>query len=196
MTAAIVSPNPAQQAHYEQMVAAGESPRLAEMLALGRSPYGKGTDRTFMEGRMGGEQFAKNPDLGNYYAEIAKAAGVDITGKQYQMQLADWPGDPTAWVGGVDDVKRVCREKNLRCQGAVDFRDTHERPPMPDIDVADDLVDDALIRAVDADPSLRERPFEEVRAEVKERVKPQPAPVPSRESFAQNLAKALPDTLE
>lgn len=50
---------------------------------------------------------------GNELASELRAQGGSTTGKVYLSSLAEYPGDPRAWVSGKDDVKRVCKERNL-----------------------------------------------------------------------------------
>ncbi len=111
----------AQLAHYAECLKNGCSEKLAEMLALGSPPMSN-TDREFLQGRGGCyDQFGANPQIGAYYAKVAKAAGVDTTGKLYLSGLAAFPGDPKAWVTGRGDVKRVCEERGWGCSGAVNM---------------------------------------------------------------------------
>lgn len=48
---------------------------------------------------------------GELYAKKAKAAGVSTTGKWYHPGLAREVGDPEAWVGSMDDIKKVCTRR-------------------------------------------------------------------------------------
>jgi hypothetical protein len=98
------------------------------------------TDATFNRGRCNGNQFETHPELGDQYRRLADAAGVNTTGKHYCSGLADFPGDPTAWISDRGDVLRVAREKGYRVSGAVEY-DPGEREPMPDVAIAPDIVD-------------------------------------------------------
>lgn len=149
-------------ARYIQCRLNGCSHRLAEMLAARKFPALK-TDSTFNAGRCNGNQFEDVPGLGDHYKKIAEAAGVSTTGKYYCSGLADFPGDPTAWVSDRGDVLRVAREKNLNVDGDVTHR-ASEREPIPDIDVADDLIDREVAEILDEDPT---RDRMEVREEVR-----------------------------
>ena len=57
--------------------------------------------------------------LDKKYREQAIKQGISMTGKRYMHSLADYPGDPTAWVSDTHDVKRILKEKNLNSTGVV-----------------------------------------------------------------------------
>lgn len=121
--------------HYLKMVAAGQSERFAVMCALQQPPGTKGSDRAFMEGRLSGNWLDDLPKRqAKWMVKEAKAAGINPTGKFYLSGIADKRGhlDPEAWVGSVDDVKRVARTRNLTVQGAVSIEGT----PAPRKEVA------------------------------------------------------------
>ncbi len=113
---------------YLTMRHAGESHRMAEMLATGKFPGTKGTDRAFMQGRhLDGSQFEGLPDIvGKDYVARAVAAGVNPAGKYYSGPLARYPGDPRAWVDSLHDVRRIAAERGLNVSGAVSIT-----PPEP-----------------------------------------------------------------
>jgi hypothetical protein len=140
---------------------AGESHNISEMLATQDFP-GTRTDREFNQGRCNGNQFEKTPGLGDYYKARAEAAGVNTTGKTYLSGLASFPGDPTAWVSDRHDVLRVCREKGFKCSGAVDYTPP-EAEPIPDVPIAEDIVEREVDAYMANDPGER-------RADVEERV--------------------------
>jgi hypothetical protein len=148
-----ISNDPAIQAHYERSRAAGSSHKFAEMVALAQPPGISGTDSVFLEGHCNGNQFANTPEVGEYYRSVAEAAGVSTEGKVYKSGLANYPGDPKAWVSGRGDVLRVVRERNWSCEGAV----RHDRvrgiyDGEPDVPLADDLVDAFVEEAVREHP--------------------------------------------
>lgn len=139
------------QKHYEMCLSQGTSETLSEMFALGQPPMSN-TDREFMEGFCNGNEFEKQPWIGDMYKKEASAAGVSITGKRYMSSLADYPGDPTAWVSDRGDVQRVAEEKGIACQGSVNYR-----PPAPisgpvDMPLADDIVADKVSEIVSGLP--------------------------------------------
>jgi hypothetical protein len=137
----------------------GQSHKMAVMLAT-RSFPGVRTDATFNEGRCNGNQFEAHPALGDQYRRIADASGVSTTGKWYCSGLADFPGDPTAWVSDRGDVLRVARLKGYRVSGAVEY-DPGPRDPMPDVPIADDILQDAIEGEMEDDPGQRREDVEE-----------------------------------
>lgn len=120
---------------YVQMVDDGQTPAFAAMCALRQPPGVKGTDRTFMQGRMNNEQFNGMPaDHARNMITLAKRAGINPSGKYYAAGLADkrGPADPEAWVDSVSDVKRVASRRNLTVSGAVEHKGIAQpRPKSP-----------------------------------------------------------------
>lgn len=166
----IISRRAEVQRAYEEMRSRGVSHTLAEMLAL-RQPPMSNTDREFLEGHCCGNQFEKVPWLGDYYKKIAERAGVNVTGKVYKSSLAAYPGDPRAWVSSRDDVRRICEERGWGCEGAVRVPLRRDVEP-PDIAVADDILEDRVQDMIDANPELALRDRNELKEEVKEKIKP------------------------
>ena len=115
---------------YKESLEAGGTEKFAAMCAVQIAPGTKGTDRAFMEGRMNNQQLDDMPQImAQRMAREAKAAGININGKHYVGGLADnraWK-DPSAWVSGNDDVKKVAERKNLSVSGSVN----HEGRAVP-----------------------------------------------------------------
>lgn len=123
-----------QRARYEAMIADGQSPRLAEMLALRVFPGINGTDSAFMKG-----SHIQDSQMDMVRHHYAKEAGVDTNGKRYLASLARFPNDPEAWVSGTSDVLRICRDRGWNCDGLV----RHEAPPpepTPDLPIGEDIL--------------------------------------------------------
>jgi hypothetical protein len=137
---------------YAQMRHDGQSHNMALLLATGSFPATR-TDVEFNRGRTNGNQFEKTPRYGDWLRAQAEAAGVSTTGKHYCAGLADFPGDPTAWISNRGDVERVCREKNFTCHGAVEHVG-HESEPMADVSVAGDILDAEIEEELERDPGL------------------------------------------
>lgn len=144
------------------MIAAGESPKMAEMLAARMPPGTKGTNRTFLQG-------SHNPCPGlddretSLYVAMAKKAGIDVAGKIYKGSMAKvglGPLDPRAWVSGTEDVLATCKARGEWCRGAVNYTPP-QKPPPPDIPLAEDIVrrevaNEAMAaKAVGKKPDLR-----------------------------------------
>jgi hypothetical protein len=129
------------------------------------------TDAVFLEGNCCGSQFEVQPGVGDYYREVAKEAGVNVTGKKYMSGLASFPGDPRAWVDGRGDVQRIVEERGWACDGAVKV-EMPQVAPLPATPVAENLIREAMLREVTANPGLLEKPVEEVREKVTQKITP------------------------
>ena len=165
-----ISDNPEIQAHYELMIRNGESHRFAEMMALGQTPYCTSDNRRLLHGHRDGDEFG-DPRVSARYRQIAEEHGQNPVGKKYLSQLARFPGDPEAWVSDASDVRRICEERNYACEGAVNVPlPRPDAPPVPDVPVADDLVDHYAEREIENDPALAEKPVEEVKEMIKDRL--------------------------
>jgi len=161
-----ISRDPGVQAHYELCRARGTSHSLAEMFALGAPPMSD-SDREFLEGRGGCyEQFEGNRLINSDYRGQARRAGVDVAGAVYISGLADYPGDPRAWVRGKGDVKRLCEERNLTSLGAVRHQGQASEPVARPV-LADDIVDRLVARRLEGMPAGERADVLEVREEVK-----------------------------
>lgn len=116
---------------YTRAIQAGSSERFAEMVALASPPALKGTDRSFMQGRLNGQQLDDMPkQSAKWLAKEAKKAGINIAGKYYCGGIADkraWR-DPEAWVSSRDDIMRVARNRRLAVSGTVNY-DPGVAPP-------------------------------------------------------------------
>jgi hypothetical protein len=143
---------PYQFDHYIRCRNNGCARRLAACLALRSFPSIK-TDAIFNEGRFSGsDQFADTPAQGAWLRSQAEAAGVSTAGKYYLSGLADFPGDPTAWVSDRGDVLRVAREKNLRILDGYVKHEPVEREPMADVEIAPDLIESEVADILDSNP--------------------------------------------
>lgn len=162
MTAERISNDPRIQARYEAMIADGQSPRMAEMLALGAFP-GVRTDSTFNKGRCNGNQFEKTPWLGDEYRRVAEAHGVNVTGKTYLSQLAEFPGDPRAWVSSRGEVEALCLERGYSCDGAVSVKSEprHCGDDGGPYRVAPDLIDREVDEILEENPGADREAVEE-----------------------------------
>jgi hypothetical protein len=162
--------------HYLKCRSEGTSHSLALMFATRRAPLTKGTDSVFMAGMeyRQAEEFNNGvPTAPTLYRRVAKQAGVSTKGKVYKSSLALYPGDPRAWVDGLGDVKKLADERGCDVDGAVTVRAAKKRPwDRKDYRVADSIVDRLAKEAVVRDPSLKEKPKEEVREMVREKATP------------------------
>lgn len=124
-----VSDDPQIQAAYEAARRRGETHGIAEIIAF-RQPSGtKGTDRAFLAGHHNNNQFENDPVYGDYVRKVAERAGVSIKGKVYKSSLAEYTGDPRAWVSDLSDVRKLCEERGYTCEGAITIKPRKIRPP-------------------------------------------------------------------
>lgn len=150
---------PKARAHYDLCISNGCGPRLAEVLALRAFPAIR-TDATFNRGRCNGNQFEDTPGLGNTYKAVADEAGVSVTGKTYLSGLAEYPGDPEAWVSDRGDVLRVAKKKGMKVSGDVNYVPP-EREPSPDVPIASDILRREVDAYLELDPGARVEDVEE-----------------------------------
>ena len=108
------------------------------------------TDSTFMSGWYSGDQFEKSPVIGEAYRSRAKAFGVNPKGKRYLHQLAEFAGDPRAWVESRGDVQRLCEERGYNCDGMVKVKSPTKEYVDKGEYVADDIIDNYVADQIEA----------------------------------------------
>lgn len=138
-------------AHYCECRHEGTGHKLSLMFALQKPPMSN-TDREFLEGHCNGNQFEGCPELGELYRREAAAVGVDVTGKVYLSGLAEYPGDPRAWVSGRADVEAVCQERGWGCKGAVNIKAAELAEAPKSTPIADDIVEDRVLDILEEMP--------------------------------------------
>lgn len=188
----VISPFTSVQEAYEAMRRDGQSHNIAEMLALQQSPAIQ-TDATFLAGHCNGNQFEKTPIVGDFYRTEAERAGVNTKGKVYKSSLAEYAGDPKAWVSGRSDIVKVAEERGWGVKGSVNVKLDNTRKPMDDIDVAPDLVHERVFHRAAANPDVMRRPYRDVFEETKEQMLPAKdttAPVDFETAFKAAMADA------
>jgi hypothetical protein len=151
----IANAAPSVQQHFLKMIADGQTVRWAEMAALQQPPGTTGTDRAFQQGRLDGNWMDDMPvHMARRIVREAKAAGIDITGKQYMSGLADKRGhcDGEAWVSDLSDVRRVAKKRNLQVRGIVNI-DAHETPPVR-VDLDPKIARELAKKEIAKNPSL------------------------------------------
>lgn len=165
-----VSEDPVVQAFYVRCRQCGESHNVADMLAQQQPPMSD-SDKEFLEGRGGCYDQFPGPmaPVGERYRKMAEEAGVSTTGKVYLGGLAQYPGDVRAWVSDKSDVKRVCEEQGMSCEGAVKVKAPADAAPSPGVGIADDLIEEVVLEKMEADPSLvpSEKLWQDTRDEIK-----------------------------
>lgn len=150
---------------YDRLLSEGHEPGFAAMLALKQAPVYSGSDRGFLEGDLLGHGIKEFP-LWMQEDMVAKArqAGVSVSGKVYKSQLASYPGDPRAWVGSRDDVKDVCNERNMLCDGKL-TRNGHTPDPTPDVPLSEKSIQSLSKEYIAENPDWARKP-EELRDKV------------------------------
>jgi len=143
---------PAPMGAYVAMRLAGESRKMAAMLALRRGPALR-TDSEFRRGHTNGSQFSACPWVGTHHRRAAERAGVDPAGKIYLSGLARYPGDPGAWVSGRGDIRRLVEDRGWGCSGSVNVP-RREVEPMADIPISHEIVGQYAARLRRENPGL------------------------------------------
>lgn len=100
----------------------------------------------------GGNQF-QHPAHRNLYVDKAKAAGVTVEGKCYYPELASFQGDPEAWCGSADDIRRVATKKGYNVDGDVKVRARKEVEPEQG-GISERLVNEGVARLQAENPGL------------------------------------------
>lgn len=118
----VIDPDPEIQSRYEQLRRNGESHNIAEMLTYRSAPSSK-TDDDFFRGQ--GTLDAQVGDDPHYMQQITANYRAATGGQNpnpnysYQAGLAQYPGDPRAFVGSAGEAKRRAEELNVNLDGFV-----------------------------------------------------------------------------
>lgn len=108
----------------------------------------------------GGAQFSL-PGERNLYMDKARAAGVTTEGKIYYPELARFQGDPKAWCGSNDDIRRVATENGYNVDGDVKVRARKEVEPERG-GINETIVNEGVAKMLKANPGMkRERAVED-----------------------------------
>ena len=122
-----------KERHYRFLCRRGVAPKHARKLASGMFfSVGLSTSTTFMANRDDG--FGNDNLSRKRHHAKARAAGINPTGKVWSPQLS-------AWYESRDDVRRICEQKGMACEGLVNVK-------APAVEVKDEpyRVDDSLVR--------------------------------------------------
>lgn len=127
-------------ANHKSIVDSGEFP-------------GVQTDTAFHAGRGSlAKQLNNDEQWAKHIAKIARSKGAVITPEHtYISQLADYPGDPKAFIApgdGRSAIKKVCEEKGKSCTGAVEYIAPERAPTLgkKKARLAEDLVTSQAMR--------------------------------------------------
>lgn len=167
----IQNSHPAVQAFYIRMVENGESPMIAELLAL-RKPPGSLTDRElFKDVGTLEKQFAGDEVMLNHITRVAKSYGYTPNNNDfYNSALAEFTGDPRAFIpatGGREHIRKECERQGKSCEGLVKVKGRKQE--VQNVPMADDLIERTAKEAVKADPALGTVPKQELRQEIVKR---------------------------
>jgi hypothetical protein len=152
------------QGYVSEQSTPEDAARLMEMLET-RSVPRIDTDSTFMSGhpRLGDKRDEKS--LKSLIRQARKHGYNPSPNDVYFSPIAAFPGDPKAFVsqaGGKYQVKKRCQELGLHCEGAVNVKGAEVAPPKPDVPLAADLMNEAVVNMVRKDPGLKRKPLREL----------------------------------
>lgn len=156
---------------YEALIAAGNPPGFAAMLALQSPPGSRNTDRAFSQGQQH-KMERMNPTVRKALLFKAKQAGINTDGKFYCGGLGRYE-NPVAWVSSAQDVVDSAKLQGLTVEGVISHKGTQKDiAPVPSVALAPDLVNQMAGKMLKADPALAEkcRKSKKARGELRERV--------------------------
>lgn len=143
--------SPSQRQHYDKCLASGSTPKMALMLASKQAALMGGSDRAFNEGAR--RKMSNLPHMNQTMLSIARKAGINTSGKYHVAGLGKY-NNPLAWVSTVDDVRESLKLQGLSSQGLVKYQ-APEKPPLPDIPLAPDIVDAEVARRLSGEGTTR-----------------------------------------
>lgn len=148
--------SPAEQERMRQ--------NFSSILSSRRPPGTMLTDQYLWHGRANNHGI-EGPDwLRAKTINRAKKAGVSIAGKVY-MPTFGGPESPDAWVGDTHELLTVCKKQNRDCGT---WHKAREVEPAPDVDLAEDLVQETMNEYLQRDPG-RAKNLPELREEIVEK---------------------------
>lgn len=120
--------------------------KLAEMFATCQPPMAS-TDTSLFTGDKLGLGQIHDPFLIEHYKREAKAAGINPDAAMYMPELADYPGDPRAWVRDRGEMKQVLEERGWGCEDGfvkVQAPEPTAAPPEPPR-LAESIIQDVVL---------------------------------------------------
>lgn len=162
--------DPLLQERYEELRAAGNDDRFAQMLTEQRAPGLKGTERAFSQGRNGGQDLDSWPAfIRDRLVADANARGISLQNKMYISGLAEYACDSRALVSCGDDVLARCKAANKHVRGAVNHEAADAPCPPPSKLLAEDLIQESIGHLVKENPDLKTKPKAKLRELVLEK---------------------------
>lgn len=155
---------------YLSMINKGESPRMAEMLALRQAPC-INTDDTFLAGQGTLDRQIKHEKMLDHITQSAirhgyKPRPTDV----YNSAIARFPGDPRAFLNHGEarsKVRDVCESEGWSCEGAVKVKGRQpEDEPKPVHKLAPKIVDRICKQKINENPDLARIDRRDLEAEV------------------------------
>lgn len=155
----VTAAGPGAEWIYQEAISKGNSPRMAEMLALRKAPS-PDTDDTFLAGRgtllkqFDGDERAMNARI----QEAQRHGYTPGVNDVYMPTLAQFPGDPRAFVRSKGECVRLAEERGtaleLKGRQVVKGR-TPDRDPMEDrVALAEDLIQESIPEVIRENPKL------------------------------------------
>lgn len=143
-----------------------------DRMVVAQSPPGANTDREFLHGVCNGNQFERQPEIGNYYKRECEKRGGSVKGRKYLSQLAKFPGDPEAWISSRGDVQKVLEKRGWGSEGSVKVKAREsDKEPAKAIPIADKIVDRETARELEGQ-TVTKREYLDRRDKVKRRLSP------------------------
>lgn len=143
---------------------------LAAMVETGKTPRGVTNDSFLGTRGTLASQFDGDPDVFRQVISNAQRAGYNPSSSDvYLSQLADYPGDPKAFVsrsrGGRQQVADVLNEKGVAdMSGSVKAKGRQDAPP-PAVKLGTDLVESNVDKMIKKTPDLKKVDRRELRSE-------------------------------
>lgn len=166
---------------YSRMIRNGESPRLAEMLALRSAPR-VNTDTSMVaqqnQARRGStlaDQFRFNENILEEKIRVAKKHGYSPRATDYyDATRARFPGDPRAFTGSSQTIGDIARDMERTGDGMASGDRVVVKPrtdvaPTPPKKLSEKITDTVYKKMVKDDPSLLLKDRREVRSMIKEK---------------------------
>jgi hypothetical protein len=171
---AVKSHGPVAVQQFTKLLLAGESPRMAAMLATRTAPRLGINDQTYMANKPSLlEQFnGSEIVMENWKRQYKLRTGEDLPDDAYIFRgLADGPGDPSAVLThkvSLSDIKRMCHEKGKYVEGDWDITPEERPPVIQETKLAPDIVERYRAEYIAENPDLAHMDQEELRAQIVE----------------------------
>lgn len=149
-----------EQQEYERLVAEGCEPWIAEMRASRSFPQVTVRNGTaYDRGRSCHAPESKGARF--LYEQTKKISerlkpGCTSGHKHYNASLAEFVGDPRAWVSDANDAMRVVKARNLNIEDGCLKNTASAKDPEPEVALSEKLIKENIVREVMHDPGLAE----------------------------------------